>query len=169
MEHADSNPFQRRRVRVAAENQPKIEGDVHVTHGQNLATFLDSRRFFLSLTRANAGDGELAHVALRIDSVLWVASLDAALPLGAPQPNVEAGRPAELVLTDGARLHVELRIADEQRLTDYIDVPPFFVPVHDVRDMATNERLGDLALNTRRIFSIRELVEEPRQSRRQTW
>ena len=169
-ERSGSSPFQQRRVRVAAEGQARTEGDVHVTQGQTLSAFLHSRRHFLSLTSATQEAGtEWAHVAIRIESVLWVRPLDAELLLATPMTENQSGRPAELVLTDGARLHVELRIAAEQRLTDYIDVPPFFLPVYEAKDLETAESLGELALNTRRILSIRELVEEPRRSRPPAW
>lgn len=169
-ERPGGSPFQQRRVQVAAERQPRTEGDVHVTQGQTLSAFLDSRRHFLSLTSATQeGETDWSHIAIRIESVLWVRSVDGALPLAAAAGAHQSGRPAELVLTDGARLRVELKIAAEQRLTDYIDVPPFFVPVYDAKDAASAEPLGDLALNTRRILSIRELVAEPRRSAPPAW
>lgn len=164
------SPFQQRRVRVAVERQARTDGDVHVTQGQTLSAFLHSRRHFLSLTAASQGTGtEWAHVAIRIESVLWVGPLDSELALAAPMAEHQSGRPAELVLTDGSRLHGELRIAAEQRLTDYIDVPPFFLAVYEAKDLETAESLGEIALNTRRILSIRELVEEPRRAPRPAW
>lgn len=171
MERSGGSPFQPRRVRLAAVSRPRVDGDVHVTQGQTLTSFLDSRRHFLSLTQAvDEGSAEaVSHLAVRMDSILWVRSLDARLALGSPL-NHPSGRPAELMLADGERLRAELLIAADQRLTDYLDVPPFFLPVHAVRVVATGEDLGELALNTRAIYSIRELVEEPRRrSRNPDW
>lgn len=160
---ASTSQFQRRRVRLTLRHGRIVEGNIHVTEGQSLALFMATRRFFANLTEvAWAAQSErLQHLAVRAEQVYWVASLDAALPVSATLPPTRRERWAELIMDDGTVLHVGLYIADEQRMTDYIDAASGFLPVPAALIVSSEHNLGEVVVNTGAVLAIRE-IDPPR-------
>lgn len=155
--------FRRRLVRFVLQQGRVVEGNVHVTDGQSLTTFLAPRNF-VSLTEARWVSPEgsvLPHLAVRGDQILWSASLDDDFPVSTMQPPVSRPRWAELTMADGAVLHVGLYLADEQRLTDYIDSAAGYLPVLQGSVVGQNRLLGPVAVNRNGILTIREIEPRP--------
>jgi hypothetical protein len=160
---AATTHFSRRRVRLVLRNGRVVEGNIHVTEAQSLALFLATRRFFVNLTEAIWGDDdafEWPHVAIRADNVCWAAPLQTTLAVSSTEPPTGHTRWAELVLDDGVVLQVALYIAEEQRLTDYIDAASGFLPVREAIVVNWSERLGEVVVNTGAVLAIRE-IEPP--------
>ena len=151
--------FLRRLVRFAMRGSRIVEGNIHVTEGQSLSVFLTTRRVLASLTEARwigPGMTVVPHLAIRTDKILWAGSLDDALPLASHLRAPSKPRFAEFVLDEGLILHAGLYITEEQRLTDYFDSAPPFLPVMQAT-LITNERqLGPIAINMNAIIAVRE-------------
>ena len=127
-----SSQFTRRRVRLMLRHGRVVEGNIHVIEGQSLTLFLATRRFFVNLTESSWGRGggeRLQHVGVRTDHVYWAAALTTELQVSSTMPPTGMSRWAEIVMDDGVVIHVSLYIAEEQRLTDYIDAASGFLPV----------------------------------------
>lgn len=137
-----------------------MEGNIHVTEGQSLTLFLTTRRFFVNLTEARwcRGTGEeLEHLAVRADHVYFGVPLQKDMAVSATQPPTGVTRWAELIMDDGVVLQVALYIADEQRLTDYIDAASGFLPVRQAVLAAQGDRVGEAVVNTGAVLAIREI------------
>jgi hypothetical protein len=113
-----------------------------------------------SLTEARwigPGVQVMPHLAIRTEKILWAGSLDDALPVSTNVRAVARPRWAELVLDEGSPLQVALYAGEEQRLTDYFDSAPVFLPVMQATVAGTDRMLGPLAVNTTAISAIREI------------
>lgn len=155
--------FTRRLVRFMMFGNRVIEGNIHVTEGQSLAVFLTTRRFLTSLTEARWVAAETQvypHLAIRTDRILWAVSLDDALPIATNVRPTATPRWAEFDLEDGTLMQVGLHIAEEQRMTDYFDSAPTFLPVVQATVVGSDRLLGPASVNTSRIMAVREI--EPR-------
>ncbi len=160
--HAGS-PFKRRLVRLVLQHGRVVEGNVHVTDGQALNTFVGTRPF-VSLTEARWVSPEsdvMAHLAVRSDQILWGAPLDDDLPVCTMRPPANLPRWAELTMADGTVLHVGLYLAEEQRLTDYVDSATGYLPVLQGSVVGQNRLLGPVAVNKNSILAIREIEPRP--------
>jgi hypothetical protein len=152
--------FTRRRVRLVLRHGRVVEGNIHVTEGQSLTLFLATRRFFVNLTESSwgrEGGVRMQHLAVRADHVYWGAPLQPELQVSSVQPPSGLSRWAELVMDDGVVLHVALYIAEDQRLTDYIDAASGFLPVRQAVVLDTQEKLGEVVVNTGAVLAIREI------------
>jgi len=137
-----------------------VEGNIHVTEGQSLSVFLTTRRVLASLTEARwVGPGMqvMPHLAVRTEKILYAASLDDALPVTTNLRTPAKPRWVELVLDDETIMHAALFITEEQRLTDYFDAAPVFLPIAQATIPGSEKMLGPLALQSSAILGIREL------------
>jgi hypothetical protein len=124
--------------------------------------FLGMKKFFLNLTDVRwldgrGGEDPLPHLSIRLSQIIWVAPLDRALPLSTGMTPSSDGREVEFHLVDDLTLEVTLGIANEQRMSDYFDSNPSFIPLRSVRTAAGTEALDRLAVNHEAILAIREL------------
>ena len=152
--------FLRRLVRFAVRGNRVVEGNIHVTEGQSLSVFLTTRRVLASLTEARwVGPGVqvMSHLAIRTEKILWAASLDEALPVTTNLRTPPKPRWVELTLDDNILMHAALYITEEQRLTDYFDAAPVFLPVAQSMIAGSDKVLGPLALHSGAIMGIREI------------
>jgi hypothetical protein len=152
--------FTRRRVALALRDGRTVRGNIHVIEKQSLVQYLTTRRFFVNLTEAQwgmQGGPTMPHVAVRSDHVYWANTDDPELPVSSHVRPAFRPRWAELILDDGVAVHVALYIAEEQRLTDYMDAASGFLPILEARIVATAERLGEIAINTGAVLAIREI------------
>ncbi len=155
--------FTRRLVRFMVRGGRIVEGNIHVTEGQSLAVFLQTRRYLTSITEARwigPGMQVLPHMAIRTEKLLWAGSLDDALPISTNQRPTSTPRWAELTLDDGVVMQAGLYIADEQRLTDYFDAAPAFLPVTQATIAGSDKLLGPVAVNTSAIIAVREIEKD---------
>jgi hypothetical protein len=147
---------------VRLRGRRSLEGSIHISDGQSLAGFLGMKKFFLNLTDVRWLDGRggeevLPHLSLRLSQIVWVAPLDGALPLSTGMTPTSEGRQVELHLVDDVTLEVTLGIADEQRMSDYFDSNPSFIPLRAARTSTDGETLDRLAVNHDAVLAIREL------------
>jgi hypothetical protein len=155
-------PLMRRAVRVRLRSNRTLTGRIHITEGQSLATFLTTKLHFLNLTDVEASDSMegFEHLSVRLNQIVWVEPVDQGLHLSSAALASEEPRKAELhVQTAGKweRLHVQMNVSRETRMSDYLDANPGFIPVFQVRLVETGEGLERVALNHGAIALIREL------------
>ena len=155
--------FTRRLVRFVMLGGRIVEGNIHVSEGQSLAVFLTTRRYLTSLTEARwigPGTQVLPHLAIRTDKIMYATSLDDGLPVSTNAPPTLSPRWAEFTLEDDSVMHVGLHIAEEQRMTDYFDSAPPFLPVVQASIVGQDRLLGPISVNTQKLTAVREI--EPR-------
>lgn len=153
--------FTRRLVRFVMYGGRVVEGNIHVTEGQSLAVYLTTRRYLTSLTEARwigPGMQVLPHLAIRTDKMMYAASLDDGLPVASNARPTLSPRWAEFTLEDGSVMHVGLHIAEEQRMTDYFDSAPLFMPVVQASIVGQDRLLGPVSVNTSRLIAVREIA-----------
>ncbi len=134
---------------------------MHLAEGQSLIGFLDSRKAFLNLTEVHWLDGRgggssLPHLAIRISQIVWVVPQDPSLALSSAVVPTEQSREVELELVGDVGIRVRLNIADEQRMSDYLDSNPSFVPLRSVRVRETQEVMERIAVNHTAVLTVRE-------------
>jgi hypothetical protein len=148
-------------VQVRLRGGQSLEGLIHIPEGLSLLHFLGSKKYFLNLTsvrelRPQNHDVPLDHLSLRISNVVWIVPLDGSLHISTASVPVESSRTVELHLVDGIRLTVDLNIAEEQRMSDYLDANWTFVPLWAAREPSTSRVMERLAVNHEAILAIRE-------------
>jgi hypothetical protein len=122
-DRAMQSTFYRKQIRLVLRHGRTVEGNIHVTEGQSLTISLAARRFLVNLTEVHWRDAadEIEHIAIRVDQILWAAPIHSSIAVTHGLPPVDHARRAELGFDDGTVIEVALYIAQEQRLTDYID------------------------------------------------
>ncbi|HSG48798.1 MAG TPA: hypothetical protein VLA43_13340 [Longimicrobiales bacterium] len=160
----------RRAVRVRLRNRRALRGQIHITEGQSLVNFLSVKTHFLNLTDVQWEDASeeipLPHLSVRVDQIVWVEPLDAALHLSSATLPSDEPRSIEIQVDDRTRLHVKMNVARETRMTDYLDANPGFLPLYSVRMVGTGDLVERVALNHGAIEVICELeATDPRQRR----
>jgi hypothetical protein len=161
----------RRAVRVRLRNNRALTGQIHITEGQSLSTFLSTKLHFLNLTHVrwagSEGEPLLPHLSVRLHQIIWVEPLEPELHLSSAALPSEAARKIELQVDAGDRWHrlqVEMNVARETRMSDYLDANPGFIPLWSVRLVGGEETVDRVALNHRALAVIRELEDtDPRQ------
>ena len=157
--------LQRKRVEVLLRGGRALEGIIHVPEGQPLLHFLGMKRYFLNLTDVTGKDpagGETlaAHLSLRLSNLVWMIPLDETLHISTAPPPADSTRTVELQLVDGVTLTVTLNISNEQRMSDYLDSNPGFLPLWEARVPESGQFIERLAVNHEAIMAIRELSSE---------
>ncbi|HSM03640.1 MAG TPA: hypothetical protein VK858_03425 [Longimicrobiales bacterium] len=151
----------RRAVRVRLTNERIVEGQIHITEGQSLTSFLSTKLYFLNLTdvewSAGGAHGVLPHVSVRLGQIVWVEPLEPGLHLSSATLPSEESRSVELHVDHDVRLQVKMNVARETRMSDYLDANPGFLPLWSVRIVGSDEQVERVALNHGAIEIIREL------------
>lgn len=158
----------RRAVRVRLLDNRILTGQIHISEGQSLTTFLGTKRHFLNLTEVTwvGGDQDepLPHQSVRLNRIVWVEPVDAGLHLSSATLPSEEPRSVEIQVAGQTRLQVKMNVARETRMTDYLDANPDFIPLYSVRIVGTSELVERAALNHGAIEVICELERtDPRQ------
>ncbi|UCC25381.1 MAG: hypothetical protein JSU98_16905 [Gemmatimonadales bacterium] len=159
-----------RAVRVRLRNNRVLTGRIHITEGQSLSTFLSTKLHFLNMTGVKwvgaEGEEELPHLSVRLEQIIWVEPLETELHLSSAALPSEEARKIELQVDGGDqwhRLQVEMNVARETRMSDYLDANPGFIPLWSVRLAGGDETVDRVALNHRALAVIRELEDtDPR-------
>ncbi|MGD2069251.1 MAG: hypothetical protein PVI57_11305 [Gemmatimonadota bacterium] len=155
--------LKRRSVRVRLRRGSTLRGRIHIPEGQSLTEFLGSKLFFLNLTEVlweAGGEKPLPHLSVRLSQVTWVEPLDPALSLSSARPPAEEERRVELHVGGFTKLHVQLKVARETRMSDYLDANPSFIPLWAVRVPGEVTVVDRVALNHDAIEAVRELGDE---------
>ena len=154
-----------RRLRIFLRDFRMLEATVGLAEGQALASYFANRKSYVSLRAAHwTGTGDdVKHAVLKVEQVLWAASLDRDIPL----TNASAagtGRAVEMQLDGGLLLRGTLMIGDQQRLSDYLEIASPFVPVMDAQLLRSgrppkkvNVELGGVVLNQEAIQAVWEI------------
>jgi hypothetical protein len=99
-------------------------------------------------------------MALKVDKILWAASQDGELPLTSALASTHARR-VEVELEGGYMLAAGLLLVQNQRLSDYLQSAPPFVPLRNAELRPRSKGLGDIVVNQEAIQVVRELRDEP--------
>jgi hypothetical protein len=161
----------KKRVQLLVGQGRILEGDVHIPDGQALVGFLGTRKHFLNLTSVagmpgGADEAPIAHLAVRVDQVVWIRPLDPEFALSTVVGPNARPRGVRLLLVGGKALAVKMRISNEQRLTDYFDSNTGFIPLYDAQIDGSDQTMPELAVNHRAILALQELTDtDPKASR----
>ena len=158
MNQNDSNPP--RRLRIFLRDHRVLDASARVPRGQYLSTYLASRTRYVNLTSVEwVGIGEhVGHMALKVDTVLWAASQDGELPLTGALAAGTARR-VEVELEGGYLVSAGLLLVQNQRLSDYLQSAPAFVPLRNAELQPRGKALGDVVVNQDAIQVVRELSD----------
>lgn len=152
----------RRPVRVRLHGRRAVTGQIHIPEGQALSAFLTSKQFFVNLTDVRWEDAPeadpLPHLSVRLAQIVWVEPADEALHLSTAAIPSDASRKVELYVDSGLRLQVELNVAQETRMTDYLDANAAFLPLWSVQVPTESRTIERVLLNHSAIEVIRELA-----------
>lgn len=159
MNETDSNPP--RRLRIFLHDHRVLDASARVPRGQYLSTYLASRNRYVNLLHAEwVGIGEeVGHMALKVDKILWASSEDGELELASALASTTARR-VEIELEGGYLVSAGLLLVDNQRLSDYLQSAPAFVPLQDAELRPRGKSLGDVVVNQAAIQVVRELGGE---------
>jgi hypothetical protein len=151
-----------RRLRLFLSDHRVLDADARVPMGQNLSTYLATRNRYVSLTDVDwLGTGErVGHMALKVAKILWAASQDSDLELTAVRRSAEA-RPVEVELEGGYIMAAGLPLLEGQRLSEYLQTSPPFVPLRDAELKPRRKALGDVVVNQDCIQVVREVRDPP--------
>lgn len=158
MNETDKNPP--RRLRIFLRDHRVLDASARVPRGQYLSTYLASRTRYVNLTSSEwLGVAEhVGHMALKVDKILWAASEDGELPLTGALAGSTARR-VEVELEGGYIVAAALLLGENQRLSDYLQSAPPFVPLRDAELRPRGRRLGDVVVNQETIQLVREIRE----------
>jgi hypothetical protein len=147
-----------RRASIMLRNQRLFEADIYAHEGEFLPRLLASRKNFVNFTSVRWMTQQavlVPHVAVRLDRILWVRSLSPELPLTS-QMSSPRQRTVRIHLEDGMVLRAQLPVSPEHRISDYFDNANAFLPAFHVQSAATQELVGDIALNQEAIVAVTE-------------
>ncbi len=154
--------LEKKAVRVRLRGGQSLDGMIHIPEGLSLLHFLGTKKYFLNLTSVSTSGSPgqnppVDHLALRLSNVVWLIPQDGTLHVSTATIPTNTSRPVELHLVDGAELTVDLNIAEEQRMSDYLDANWAFLPLWDARVPTTGEVIERMAVNHEAILAIREI------------
>jgi len=149
-------------VRVFLRGNRSLEGSVHISDGQSLVGFMGMKKFFLNLTSVRWMDGRgeqeaLPHLSIRISQIVWIEPLDGKLPLSTGVAPSDGAREVEFQVVGDATLNVTLGIANEMRMSDYLDSNPAFIPLRSARLGGGQDSIERLAVNHECVLTVREI------------
>jgi len=154
--------LQKKAVEVRLRGGRCLDGMIHIPEGLTLLHFLGSKKHFLNLTSVRQTEGPedqdpMDHLSLRISNVVWIVPREGTLHVSAAAIPVDSSRPVEIHLVDGLKITVTLNIAEEQRMSDYLDANWAFLPLWSAEVPGTSRVIERMAVNHEAILAIREL------------
>lgn len=160
MHQTESESTPSRRLRLFLRDHRFLDADARVPEGQQLSTYLATRTRYVNLTDGDwLGTGDrVPHMALKVARILWASSRDGGLPL-TTSAAAEVSHRVEIELEGGYVLAAGLLLLEDQRLTDYLQTAPPFVPLRDAELRPRRKHLGDVAVNQECIQLVREVPD----------
>ena len=159
-----------RRLRLFLRDFRMIEAHASLADGQSLTSWLANRKQYVNLRGAvwTTTNERAQHVVLRIPQVLWAASMDGDISLVSAAPTA-APRHVELQLEGGLFVRGGLNLGERQRLSDYLETQPPFIPLRNAQLLRSgrpskevNVVLGDVVLNQEAVQAMWEVeAQEP--------
>lgn len=163
------NKAQPRRLRLFLRDFRMVEASISLSPGQSLLTWIANRKSYVNLRGAQwaSTNDHVQHAVLKVQQVLWAASLDGDIPLlNASQPM--APRMVEIQLDGGLLLRGGLNVGDKQRLSDYLESQQQFIPIRNGLLLRSgrppkevNVTLGDIVLNQEAVQAMWEIEASP--------
>lgn len=157
-----------RRLRLFLRDFRMVEATIGLSEGQSLTQYFASRKQYVNLRAAKwaSSTDVTRHAVLKIDQVLWAAALDNDIPLiNAMAQN--APREVEVQLDGGLLVRAGLNVGEGQRLIDYLESQPQFVPMRSAQLLRSgrppkevNVSLGDIVLNQVAIQAVWEMAAQ---------
>jgi hypothetical protein len=157
-----------RRLRLFLRDFRMIEATIGLSEGQSLTQYFASRKQYVNLRAAKwASSSDVTkHAVLKIDQVLWAAALDNDIPLiNAMAQNTP--REVEVQLDGGLLVRAGLNVGEGQRLIDYLESQPQFVPMRGAQLLRSgrppkevNVSLGDIVLNQVAVQAVWEMAAQ---------
>ena len=149
-------------VRVFLRGNRSLEGSLHISEGQSLVGFMGMKKSFLNLTSVRwmdgrGGEGALPHLSIRISQIVWIEPLDGGLPLSTGLTPNDGAREVEFQMVGDVTLNVTLGIANEMRMSDYLDSNPAFIPLRSARLGDGRDAIERLAVNHECVLTVREI------------
>lgn len=145
-----------------------VEASISVAEGQSLQQYFANRKQYVNMRAAKwaSSDEQVRHAVLKVEQVLWAAALDNDIPLinaaaqGTP-------REVEIQLDGGLLVRAGLSIGEGQRLSDYLEAQPQFIPVRAAQLLRSgrpakevNVALGDIVLNQMAVQAMWEVAAQ---------
>ncbi|HEY0809654.1 MAG TPA: hypothetical protein VGD49_05800 [Longimicrobiales bacterium] len=153
-----------RRLRLFLRDFRMLEAHVSLAEGSSLMQYFASRRQYVNLRGArwtNSAD-IVRHAALKVEQVLWAASMDNDISLTSGTISTQP-REVEIQLDGGLLVRAGMTIGEGQRLSDYLESQPQFLPVRDAQLLKSgrppkevNVTLGDIVLNQSAVQAVWE-------------
>jgi hypothetical protein len=151
----EPSPF--RRLRLFLRDHRILDANTRIPDGQSLATYLASRTRYVNIVDVDwVGTGEtIAHMALKVDAVLWASSRDGDVELSTAI-GAAGARTVHIEMEGGYLVSAHLLLVDNQRLSDYLQSAPGFIPLRGAELRPRGTPLGDIVLNQTAIQLVRE-------------
>lgn len=162
---ADLTKLPARRLRLFLRDFRMIEAQISLAEGQALMQYFASRKQYVNMRGARwASTNENVRFAvLRVDQVLWASAMDNDIPL-TPGTLASPPREVEIQLDGGLLVRAAIVIGEGQRLSDYLESQPQFLPVRNAQLLRSgrppkevNVSLGDVVLNQTSIQAMWEV------------
>jgi hypothetical protein len=156
-----------RRLRLFLRDFRVIEAHISLAEGQSLTQYFVTKKHYVNLRAARWSGSEetIEHVVLKIEQVLWAAAMDGDIAL-TQATSPAAPREVEVQLDGGLLMRAGMFLSDGQRLSDYLETQPQFIPMRSVELLRSgrppkevNVTLGDIALNQ---AGVQAMWETPR-------
>ena len=167
---ADSKALPTRRLRLFLRDFRMVEAHTALAEGQSLQQYFASRKQYINMRGAKwASSGEnIKHAVLKIEHVLWAASLDNDIALVNSTQQAKV-LDVEIQLDGGLLVRAGLSVGERQRLSDYLESQPQFIPVRNAQLLRSgrppkevNVALGDIMLNQSAVQAMWEVAaQEP--------
>ncbi|MGQ0562022.1 MAG: hypothetical protein ACT443_09130 [Gemmatimonadota bacterium] len=155
-----------RRLRLFLRDFRMVEATISLAEGQSLTQYFANRKQYVNLRAAKwaSSNEHIKHSVLKIDQVLWAAALDHDIALINAMAQNQP-REVEIQLDGGLLVRAGLSIGEGQRLSDYLESQPQFIPVRSALLLRSgrppkevNVALGDVVLNQAAVQAMWELA-----------
>lgn len=166
----DAGKSQIRRLRLFLRDFRQIEARANLAEGQSLASWLSNRKTYVNLRDATwtTTNEHAQHAVLKVQQVLWAASMDGDILLVSAQPTTTP-RLVEIQLEGGLLVRGGLNLGDRQRLSDYLESQQSFIPIRNAKLMRSgrpskevNLVLGEVVLNQEAVQAVWEVDAQGR-------
>lgn len=159
-----------RRLRLFLRDFRMVEAQVSLNEGTSLQQYFASRKQYVNMRHARwaSTNEEIKHAVLKIEQVLWAASLDNDIPLTNANAQTQP-REVEIQLDGGLLVRAGLTLGDGQRLSDFLESQPTFLPMKNAQLLRSgrppkevNVALGDIMLNQSAVQAMWETAAQTR-------
>ena len=157
-----------RRLRLFLRDFRMVEAQISLAEGQPLMQYFASRKQYVNLRGARwaSTNENVRHAALKVEQVLWASAMDNDIPLMGGTISTPP-REVEIQLEGGLLLRAGLVIGEGQRLSDYLESQPTFLPVRHAQLLRSgrppkevNVTLGDIVLNQAAVQAVWEVLAQ---------